>query len=64
MTLAEAFEISGLVVSIIAILGVGVKLLGVIADLRVAIATITTELTEIKRRLSQIEAHYAAPGAS
>jgi len=64
MNLAQAFEISGLVVAIITILGVGVKLLDVISDLRVAIATTTTKLSDIERRLDAIERHYAPLGTS
>jgi len=64
MNLAQAFELLGTVVAIITILGVGVRLLDRISDLKTTIATLTTEITEIKRRLDKIEGHYAAFGST
>ena len=64
MTLTEVFMLGGLAVSIITLLSVAIKLIDVITDLRVAIATFTTELTEIKRRLSGIEGQNATFGSA
>ena len=64
MTLTEVFMLGGLAVSIVTLLSVAIKLIDVITDLRVAIATFTTELTEIKRRLSGIEGQHATFGSA
>lgn len=64
MNLAEASLLGGLAVAIVTLLGVAIKLIDVMTDFRVAIATFTTELADIKRRIGQIERHYAAADPS
>lgn len=52
MTLLQAFEISGTVVSIIAILGVGAKLLETISDIKAQLAVLKTDMTWMKAALN------------
>lgn len=63
MTLAQAFELMGILSAAVIVLGVGVKLLLVIGSLDKSLAVLTAKFSDIERRLDAIERHYATPGA-